>query len=98
MTETVIYICGMRKPRRFLESNSSGECVGQYHYPVSDREPSFMRCDTGELLYVLEQDGKKFVLLSAENGQSKEFPIPDKTYTEMVWVMGKYRFMRRMRN
>ena len=63
--------------------NSSGECVGQYHYPVSDREPSFMRCDTGELLWVLEQDGeKKFVLLSAENGQSKEFPIPDKTYIQ----------------
>ena len=63
--------------------NNSGECVGQYHYPVSDREAAFMRCDTGELLYVLEQDGgKKFVLLSAENGQTKEFPIPDKTYIQ----------------
>ena len=69
--------------------NSSGECVGQYHYPVSDREPSFMRCDTGELLWVLEQDGeKKFVLLSAENGQAKEFPIPDKTYIQALLGAG----------
>ena len=61
--------------------NSSGESVGQYHYPVSDTEPSVIHCDTGELLYVLEQDGgKKLVLLSAESGQTKEFPISDKTY------------------
>lgn len=61
--------------------NSSGESVGQYHYPLSDTEPSVIHCDTGELLYVLEQDGgKKLVLLSAESGQTKEFPISDKTY------------------
>lgn len=78
-----LYLCDTEAQTIFV-INSDGECAGEYRYPAEEGQiPSALHCDSGELLYVLEQDGgKKFVLLSAGNGQTKEFRIPDKTHIQ----------------
>lgn len=59
---------------RILLLDRSGEKIGECSYPASDSVPSVLRCDSGEVLFVTEQEkGQSFLWLSAEDGQQKSF-------------------------